>query len=60
MMCFVFFIMLTIGFTGIRSFMVVALNQLYGISDLIGNTVLTGFMAGSFVGVLIGGFVADK
>ena len=60
MMCFAFFIMLTIGFTGIRSFMVVALNQLYGISDLIGNTVLTGFMAGSFVGVLIGGFVADK
>ena len=60
MMCFAFFIMLTIGFTGIRSFMVVALNQLYGINDLIGNTVLTGFMAGSFVGVLIGGFVADK
>ncbi|NKB22112.1 MAG: MFS transporter [Alphaproteobacteria bacterium] len=60
MMCFAFFIMLTIGFTGIRSFMVVALNQLYGLSDIIGNTVLTGFMAGSFVGVLIGGFVADK
>jgi FSR family fosmidomycin resistance protein-like MFS transporter len=40
--------------------MVVALNQLYGLSDLVGNTVLTGFMAGSFVGVLIGGFVADK
>ena len=60
MMCFAFFIMLTIGFTGIRSFMVVALNQLYGISDIIGNTVLTGFMAGSCVGVLIGGFVADK
>ena len=60
MMCFAFFIMLTVGFTGIRSFMVVALNQLYGLSDLVGNTVLTGFMAGSFVGVLIGGFVADK
>ena len=60
MMCFAFFIMLTVGFTGIRSFMVVALNQLYGLSDIIGNTILTGFMAGSFVGVLIGGFVADK
>ncbi len=60
MMCFAFFIMLTIGFTGIRSFMVVALNQLYGLSDVVGNSVLTGFMAGSFVGVLIGGFVADK
>lgn len=60
MMCFSFFIMLTIGFTGIRSFMVVALNQLYGITNIIGNTVLTGFMAGSFLGVLIGGFVADK
>jgi MFS family permease len=52
--------MLTIGFTGIRSFMVVALNQLYGFSDVVGNTILTGFMAGSFMGVLVGGLVADK
>ena len=60
MMCFAFFIMLTIGFTGIRSFMVVALNQLYGLSDVVGNTILTGFMAGSFIGVLVGGLVADR
>ncbi|MBK18804.1 MAG: hypothetical protein CMM52_08205 [Rhodospirillaceae bacterium] len=60
MMCFAFFIMLTIGFTGIRSFIVVALYELYGITKVVGNTVLTGFMAGSFAGVLIGGFVADR
>ena len=60
MMCFAFFIMLTIGFTGIRSFLVVALNQMYGMSEILANTVLTGFMAGSFFGVLVGGFVADR
>lgn len=60
MMCMMFFVMLTIGFTGIRSFIVVALNQLYGMSELVANSVLTGFMAGSAAGVLIGGLVADR
>ena len=60
MMCMLFYVMLTIGFTGIRSFIVVALNQLYGISEILGNTILTGFMAGSAAGILIGGLVADR
>lgn len=60
MMCMLFYVMLTVGFTGIRSFMVVALNQLYGMSEILANTVLTGFMAGSAAGVLIGGLVADR
>lgn len=60
MMCMMFYVMLTVGFTGIRSFIVVALNQLYGMSELVANTVLTGFMAGSAAGVLIGGIVADR
>jgi predicted MFS family arabinose efflux permease len=60
MMCMLFYVMLTIGFTGVRSFIVVALNQLYGMSEILGNTILTGFMAGSAVGVLIGGLVADR
>lgn len=60
MMCMLFFVMLTVGFTGIRSFIVVALNQLYGMSEILANTVLTGFMAGSAAGVLIGGLVADR
>jgi MFS family permease len=55
-----FYVMLTIGFTGVRSFIVVALNQLYGMSEILGNTILTGFMAGSAAGVLVGGFVADR
>ena len=60
MMCMLFYVMLTIGFTGVRSFIVVALNQLYGMSEILGNTILTGFMAGSAAGVLIGGLVADR
>jgi len=60
MMCMLFYVMLTIGFTGVRSFIVVALNQLYGMSEILGNTILTGFMAGSAAGVLIGGVVADR
>jgi len=59
-MCMLFYVMLTIGFTGVRSFIVVALNQLYGLSEILGNTILTGFMAGSAAGVLVGGFVADR
>jgi predicted MFS family arabinose efflux permease len=60
MMCMLFYVMLTIGFTGVRSFIVVALNQLYGMSEILGNTILTGFMAGSAAGVLVGGLVADR
>lgn len=60
MMCMLFYVMLTVGFTGIRSFIVVALNQLYGMSEILANTVLTGFMAGSAAGVLVGGLVADR
>jgi FSR family fosmidomycin resistance protein-like MFS transporter len=60
MMCMLFYVMLTVGFTGIRSFMVVALNQLYGMSEILANTVLTGFMAGSAAGVLVGGLLADR
>ena len=60
MMCMMFYVMLTVGFTGIRSFILVALNQLYGMSEVLGNTILTGFMVGSAAGVLIGGIVADR
>jgi MFS family permease len=60
MMCMLFYVMLTVGFTGIRSFIVVALNQLYGMSEILANTVLTGFMAGSAAGVLVGGLIADR
>lgn len=59
-MCMLFYVMLTMGFSGVRSFVVVALNQLYGMSEVLGNTILTGFMAGSAAGVLVGGLVADR
>jgi len=59
-MCLLFYMMLTLGFTGIRSFFVAATDVLYGTSLTTSNAALTAFLLGSAGGILAGGVLADR
>tara|TARA_B100000886_G_C20425772_1_gene493902 strand:+ start:1191 stop:2432 length:1242 start_codon:yes stop_codon:yes gene_type:complete len=60
LMCLLFFVFLTLGFTGIRTFFVSAMEVLNGMSLENSNGVLTGFIIGSTIGISVGGILADK
>lgn len=60
MMCLLFFIMLTLGFTGVRAFFVATSDVLYGLPLETANIALTAFLAGSAIGVIAGGMLADR
>ena len=56
----IFFMLLSLSNAGIASFGVVALMNGYGISFSSANIALTAFLGASAVGVLGGGFLADR
>ena len=60
LMCMLFFVFLTLGFTGIRTFFVSAMEVSNGMSLENSNGVLTGFIIGSTIGISVGGLLADK
>ncbi|CCE09884.1 putative permease of the Major Facilitator Superfamily; possibly involved in drug resistance [Bradyrhizobium sp. STM 3843] len=55
-----FFMLLSLSNSGISSFGVVALMSGYGISFSSANVALTAFLGASAVGVLAGGYLADR
>ena len=55
-----FFMLITMSASGITSFAVVALNSLYGTPLAVGNTALTGYLVSGAIGVLLGGWIADR
>lgn len=59
-MLMIFFMLLSLSSAGIGNFGVVALMSGYGASFSAANIVLTTFLASSAVGVLAGGFLADR
>ena len=56
----VFFTLLALSNSGIYSFSVVALVATHGVAFAAANTALTAYLAGSAVGVLMGGWLADR
>jgi len=60
LMCLLFFIMLTLGFTGVRTFFVAASGLLHETPLETANIALTAFLAGSALGILAGGMLADR
>jgi MFS family permease len=56
----VFFTFLALSTGGIQNFSVSALNVAYGTPLVVANAALTSFLFASAVGVLAGGFIADK
>ncbi|MCY4238905.1 MAG: MFS transporter [Rhodospirillaceae bacterium] len=57
---FIFFFVVAMVTLGMSGFMPAALKTRFGMSLVDANLVLTGFLAASGVGVLFGGFVADR
>jgi MFS family permease len=56
----VFFTLLALSNSGIYSFTVVALIATHGVAFAAANTALSAYLAGSAIGVLMGGWLADK
>jgi MFS family permease len=56
----VFFILIALASTGVQTFAVTALVDMHGISLATANAALTAFLVGGFLGVILGGFVADR
>ncbi len=57
---FLFFVLLAAAGSGLNSFTVLALVEMYGVELAAANSVLTSFLVMIAIGVLIGGYVADK
>ena len=60
LMCLLFFTLLSLGSTGLTSFLIVALWEQHGIAEKAATTALTAYLVSSSIGILIGGFVADR
>src|SRR5262249_52796217 len=56
----IFFMLLGLSNSGISNFGVVALMSGYGVQFATANMALTGFLGASALGVLAGGFLADR
>lgn len=56
----VFFVLLSLSNAGLNSFSVVALMQGYGVEFAMANVALTAFLGLGALGVLAGGFLADR
>lgn len=59
-MLFLFFTALAMGQIGVQTFSPPAMMEMYGSSLAMANGVVTGFLAGTLGGVLVGGWLADR
>ncbi|MBW8270854.1 MFS transporter [Caldovatus aquaticus] len=57
---FGFFLLSAMAGSGVQSFVIAVLGQLWGTPVAVGSMVLTGYMAGATLGTLVGGVVADR
>lgn len=57
---FLFFVALVVGESGIQSFTIVFLTEALELDESTGNAALTAFFALAAVGVLVGGYLADR
>jgi sugar phosphate permease len=55
-----FFTVVALGSSAIQTFVPTVLNELYGFDLATANTALTIYLSASFVGVGVGGFLADR
>lgn len=60
LLCFLFYVISNISIGGVRVYGVAALVELYGVPNTVAGSVLTGYMLGASVGILSGGFFADR
>jgi len=59
-LCFAFFLLITMAFGAIQNFASPILQNLYGLSLAVAATALSAYLLGGAVGILLGGFLAQK
>lgn len=57
---FLFFLLSSMAGSGIQSFLITVLDQMWGVPVAVGSLALTGYMVGATGGVLVGGWYADR
>ena len=60
LLCFAYFVLLSVSLTGNQTFMPAALNQLYGTSVATAGAALSAYLLAGSLGVLAGGIAADR
>src|SRR5262249_3880188 len=60
LVCFAYFVLLSVSLTGIQTFLPAALNQLYGTSLTTAGAALSAYLLAGSLGVLLGGIAADR
>ena len=60
LMCFAYFILISVGFIAIQNFGVATLIQLYGASAQLASATLTAYLLGAAAGIFTGGFLAVR
>jgi MFS transporter, FSR family, fosmidomycin resistance protein len=60
LLCFAYFVLLSVSLTGNQTFMPAALNQLYGTSIGTAGAALSAYLLAGSLGVLLGGLAADR
>ena len=60
LLCFTYFVLLSVALVGNQTFMPTALNKLYGTSLATASLALTTYLLGSSLGILTGGIAADR
>ena len=60
LMCFGYFILVSVAFIATQNFGVVTFMALYGVSAVLASTALTSYLLGGAAGILAGGFVAVR
>ncbi len=60
LMCFGYFILVSVAFIATQNFGVVTFMALYGVSAVLASTALTSYLLGGAAGILAGGFIAVR
>lgn len=60
LICLLFFTLLSLGSTGLVSFLIPALWELHAIPEEAATSAVTVYLVAGSIGILIGGFVADR
>jgi MFS family permease len=60
LLCFAYFVLLSVSLTGNQTFMPAALNQLYGTSLGTAGAALSAYLLAGSLGILAGGVAADR
>ena len=58
--CFLYYVLYQMGNGGLRTYLIPALEELYGVAPLVAGSILTGLMVGTAGGILSGGFLAER